>query len=181
MRCCRWCNVNRTQKFSTPLPQIHRLVGHLPPSSASFHIASASACCFNGAGESRLLTSDSGTVFFDRNPMARGWPLHVTPRPRFLFRDAERKKIFDTKTDSFSSTSASPALRELKVNGLGLSPTCQSLGALARWSLLIRKGSTMSYYAYLGPLGEIVRHGASFLASKDGFLIGTYNTFGGAM
>ena len=39
----------------------------------------------------------------------------------------------------------------------------------------------MSYYAYLGPLGEVVRHGASFIASKDGFLIGTYNTFGEAM
>ena len=39
----------------------------------------------------------------------------------------------------------------------------------------------MSYYAYLGPLGEVVRHGAPFIASKDGFLIGTYNTFGEAM
>jgi len=39
----------------------------------------------------------------------------------------------------------------------------------------------MSYYAYLGPLGEVVRHRASFLASKDGFLIGTYDTFGEAM
>jgi hypothetical protein len=39
----------------------------------------------------------------------------------------------------------------------------------------------MSYYAYLGPLGEVVRHGASFIASKDGFLIGTYNPFGEAM
>ena len=86
-----------------------------------------------------------------------------------------------TKANSFSNTSASPALRELKVNGLGLSPTCQSLGALARWSLLIKKGRTMSYYAYLGPLGEVVRHGASFIASKDGFLIGTCNTFGEAM
>jgi hypothetical protein len=32
----------------------------------------------------------------------------------------------------------------------------------------------MSYYAYLGPFGEVVRHGASFIASKDGFPIGTY-------
>ena len=39
----------------------------------------------------------------------------------------------------------------------------------------------MSYYAYLGPLGEVVRHGASFIAARDGFLIGTYNTFGEAM
>ncbi len=39
----------------------------------------------------------------------------------------------------------------------------------------------MSYYVYLGPLGEIVRHDASFTASKDGFLIGTYVTFGEAM
>jgi hypothetical protein len=39
----------------------------------------------------------------------------------------------------------------------------------------------MSYYAYLGPLGEVVRNGASFMALKDGFLIGTYNTFGEAM
>ena len=43
------------------------------------------------------------------------------------------------------------------------------------------KGETMSYYAYLGPLGEVVRHGASFIAARDGFLIGTYNTFGEAM
>ena len=35
----------------------------------------------------------------------------------------------------------------------------------------------MSYYVYLGPLGEVVRHGASFIASKDGFLVGEYNTF----
>jgi len=34
----------------------------------------------------------------------------------------------------------------------------------------------MSYYAYLGPLGEVVRHGASFIASKDGFLIGSEHT-----
>jgi hypothetical protein len=34
---------------------------------------------------------------------------------------------------------------------------------------------------YLGPLGEVVRHGASFIASKDGFPIETYNTFREAM
>jgi hypothetical protein len=39
----------------------------------------------------------------------------------------------------------------------------------------------MNYYAYLGPFGEVVRHGASFIASRDGFLIGTYKTFGEAM
>jgi hypothetical protein len=39
----------------------------------------------------------------------------------------------------------------------------------------------MSYYVYLGPLGEVVRDEASFIASKDGFLIGTYDTFGKAM
>ena len=44
-----------------------------------------------------------------------------------------------------------------------------------------KKKRTMSYYAYLGPLGEVVRDGASFMALKDGFLIGTYNTFGEAM
>ena len=42
-------------------------------------------------------------------------------------------------------------------------------------------GKAMSYYAYLGPLGEVVRHGASFFASKDGFPIGTYSTFGEAL
>ncbi len=47
-------------------------------------------------------------------------------------------------------------------------------------SVYLRKGKTMSYYAYLGPLGEAVRHGASFVASKGGFLIGTYNSFGEA-
>jgi hypothetical protein len=39
----------------------------------------------------------------------------------------------------------------------------------------------MNYYAYLGPLGEIVRDGVSFFASKDGFLIGEYDTFQRAM
>ena len=39
----------------------------------------------------------------------------------------------------------------------------------------------MSYYAYLGPLGEVVRDGLSFLASKDGFPIGTYGTLQEAM
>ena len=47
--------------------------------------------------------------------------------------------------------------------------------------LSYQNGGTMSYYLYLGPLGEVVRHGASFIASKDGFLIGTYNTFGEAI
>ncbi len=39
----------------------------------------------------------------------------------------------------------------------------------------------MSYYAYLGPLGEVVRDGLSFVASKDGFPIGTYGTLQEAM
>ena len=46
---------------------------------------------------------------------------------------------------------------------------------------LIKTGGTMSYYLYLGPLGEVVRDEASFIASKDGFLIGTYDRFGEAM
>jgi len=36
-------------------------------------------------------------------------------------------------------------------------------------------GKAMGYYAYLGP---VVPHKASFIASKDGFSIGTYSTFG---
>jgi hypothetical protein len=39
----------------------------------------------------------------------------------------------------------------------------------------------MSYYSYLGPLGEVVRHGAFFIARKDGFLIGEYDTLREAM
>jgi hypothetical protein len=39
----------------------------------------------------------------------------------------------------------------------------------------------MNYYLYFGPLGEVVRHEASFIASKDGFPIGTYDTLGEAM
>jgi hypothetical protein len=46
---------------------------------------------------------------------------------------------------------------------------------------LYRNGETMSYYVYLGPLGQVVRHEASFTASKDGFPIGTYDTFREAM
>jgi hypothetical protein len=41
--------------------------------------------------------------------------------------------------------------------------------------------ATTKYYAYLGPLGEIVRHGSSFFARRDGFLTGTYNTLKEAM
>jgi len=37
---------------------------------------------------------------------------------------------------------------------------------------------TASYYAYQGPLGEVVCDDEiSFLASKDGFPIGRYNTY----
>ena len=39
-----------------------------------------------------------------------------------------------------SCCSLPPSLREVKLNGLRLSPACQSLGSLARWSLLIRNG-----------------------------------------
>ena len=38
-----------------------------------------------------------------------------------------------------------------------------------------------SHYQYQGPLGEVVRHGISFVASKDGFPVGTYNSFHEAM
>ena len=38
-----------------------------------------------------------------------------------------------------------------------------------------------TYYLYQGPLGQVVRRGASFLASKDGFPVGTYNAFQDAM
>jgi hypothetical protein len=38
-----------------------------------------------------------------------------------------------------------------------------------------------NHYAYLGPLGEIVRHGRTFFARKDGFLVATYSTFYEAM
>jgi hypothetical protein len=37
------------------------------------------------------------------------------------------------------------------------------------------------HYPYLGPLGEVVRHGQTFSASKNAFPVGTYNTFGEAM
>jgi hypothetical protein len=34
-----------------------------------------------------------------------------------------------------------------------------------------------SYYAYLGPLGQVVCDEVSFFASKDGFPIGTYKSY----
>ena len=40
---------------------------------------------------------------------------------------------------------------------------------------------TSKYYAYLGPLGQVVCDEVSFFASKDGFLIGTYNSYEEAM
>ncbi len=40
---------------------------------------------------------------------------------------------------------------------------------------------TPDWYAYQGALGEVVRYGPTFSASKDGFLVGTYNTFEEAM
>jgi hypothetical protein len=36
-------------------------------------------------------------------------------------------------------------------------------------------------YAYQGPLGQVVHNGLYFYACRDGFLIGTYNTFEEAM
>jgi len=41
--------------------------------------------------------------------------------------------------------------------------------------------ATTNHYAYHGPLGEVVRHGRTFYARKDGFLISTYNTYEEAM
>ena len=40
---------------------------------------------------------------------------------------------------------------------------------------------TSKYYAYLGPLGQVVCDEVSFFASKDGFPIGTYNSYEEAM
>jgi hypothetical protein len=37
------------------------------------------------------------------------------------------------------------------------------------------------WYAYQGPLGQVVHNGTYFFASKDEFLIGTYNTLEEAM
>ena len=37
------------------------------------------------------------------------------------------------------------------------------------------------WYAYQGPLGDVVHKGAYFFASKDGFLIGSYETFDDAI
>jgi hypothetical protein len=67
-------------------------------------------------------------------------------------------------------------------------------GALARWCCrkndetksgslkhLEVKGMSnegpSNYYAYLGPLGQVVCDQVSFFASKDGFPIGTYNSY----
>jgi len=40
---------------------------------------------------------------------------------------------------------------------------------------------TTNHYAYRGPLGEVVRDGVFFFASRDGFPMGIYNTFEEAM
>ena len=40
---------------------------------------------------------------------------------------------------------------------------------------------TTNYYTYLGPLGQVVCDEVSFSALKDGFPIGTYNTYEEAM
>jgi hypothetical protein len=60
-------------------------------------------------------------------------------------------------------------------------PVCQSLEGFGTPVSAYQNGKTLSYYAYLGPLGEVVRHEAFFIASKDGFLIGEYETFQEAM
>jgi hypothetical protein len=43
------------------------------------------------------------------------------------------------------------------------------------------KEGTSNYYAYLGPLGQVVCDQVSFSASKDGFPIGTYNSYDDAI
>ena len=40
---------------------------------------------------------------------------------------------------------------------------------------------TTTHYMYQGPLGQVVRRGVSYFASKDGFPLGTYSTFEEAM
>jgi hypothetical protein len=41
----------------------------------------------------------------------------------------------------------------------------------------VRNRITTYYHVYKGPLGDVVRDGVFFFASKDGFPVGTYNTF----
>ena len=41
----------------------------------------------------------------------------------------------------------------------------------------MRNEGTSNYYAYLGPLGQVVCDQVSFFALKDGFPIGTYNSY----
>jgi hypothetical protein len=43
-----------------------------------------------------------------------------------------------------------------------------------------KKVTTTRYIIYQGPLGQVVHRGG-FFASKDGFPVGTYNTFEEAM
>jgi len=38
-----------------------------------------------------------------------------------------------------------------------------------------------TFYMYQGPLGQVVRRGGCFFASKDGLAVGTYDTFDEAM
>jgi hypothetical protein len=40
---------------------------------------------------------------------------------------------------------------------------------------------TTTYFVYQGPLGQVVRRGGIFFASKDGCPVGAYNTFEEAM
>jgi hypothetical protein len=89
------------------------------------------------------------------------------------------QKRSDTNADSFFLSIRIVTVARIEDEWGALGPSVSTSGHIARPSLTIqKKGKTMSYYAYLGPLGEVVRHGASFIAARDGFLIGTYNTFG---
>ena len=49
------------------------------------------------------------------------------------------------------------AVVQIEVKWIAFEPDVSQAGPLARWSLLSETGRTMSYYAYLGPLGEVVR------------------------
>ena len=67
-----------------------------------------------------------------------------------------------------------------KSGGLGTLLFMQERGNEKRLSEEVKGMSnerTSKYYAYLGPLGQVVCDEVSFFASKDGFPIGTYNSY----
>jgi hypothetical protein len=71
-----------------------------------------------------------------------------------------------------------------KSGGLGTLLFMQERGNEKRLSEEVKGMSnerTSKYYAYLGPLGQVVCDEVSFFASKDGFPIGTYNSYEEAM